>query len=430
MFHLCSGNVLLRFGTAESPRLRRQTLCQAITFAVPLILGRESRILKILHCCLAQFYIDDAGYQENILPRVHHLQGHDVAILASTETYTGEQEIGYLRPKAYLTADGIPVRRLPYVSWLPHSIGRKLRYYEGVANCLDEFQPDIVFVHGCQFLDVRRVVEYVKRNPEVLVFVDGHADFINSARNWFSKNILHRLIYKSCAKTIEPYTAKFFGVLPARVTFLEEMYGISPSKTELLVLGVDDTVVNWARRDEIRKQLRGDLGVSEDDFLIVSGGKIDRRKNLHELMLAVSRINSSKCKLLLFGTPTKELQAIFNQRVDHPNIQSIGWIPASKVYDYYFASDLGVFPGTHSVLWEQAVGVGLPCVFKRWPGVEHVDLGGNCEFLAVGNSDEVEGVIRRLMVDRDKVESMRSVAIAKGRQEFSYSEIAKRAISP
>ena len=64
--------------------------------------------MKILHCCLAAFYIDDYGYQENILPKIHKKQGHQVEILASTETYLNNSELGYIKPKSYRTKDNIP----------------------------------------------------------------------------------------------------------------------------------------------------------------------------------------------------------------------------------------------------------------------------------------------------------------------------------
>ena len=101
--------------------------------------------MRIVHCCLAAFYIDNYGYQENILPRMHKLQGHDVLILASTETYVDKVHIGYVEPKEYINEDGIPVHRIPYNSFLPHRIMQKLRCYKGVYNELDKFNPDFIF---------------------------------------------------------------------------------------------------------------------------------------------------------------------------------------------------------------------------------------------------------------------------------------------
>ena len=156
--------------------------------------------MKILHVCLAAFYIDNYGYQENILPKMHSIQGHNVEILASTETYLNGNEMKYLEPSTYKNEDGIKVTRVPYVNIITNFITRKLRVYKGVQKHLDNFKPDIIFIHDIQFLGIFSIIRFLKKNIGVKVYVDGHADFTNSATNWISKNILHRLIYKYCKK--------------------------------------------------------------------------------------------------------------------------------------------------------------------------------------------------------------------------------------
>ena len=65
--------------------------------------------MKILHCCLSCFYIDNYNYQENLLPRQNKIDGHDVSIIASTEVYINNTKLGYCEPKKYVNEDGIPV---------------------------------------------------------------------------------------------------------------------------------------------------------------------------------------------------------------------------------------------------------------------------------------------------------------------------------
>ena len=69
--------------------------------------------MRILHLCLACFYIDGYNYQENILPRINHEDGHDVRILASTETYVDNLHLGYVEPREYVTEYGVPIRKQP-----------------------------------------------------------------------------------------------------------------------------------------------------------------------------------------------------------------------------------------------------------------------------------------------------------------------------
>lgn len=384
--------------------------------------------MRILHCCLAAFYIDNYGYQENILPKHHKLQGHEVRILASTENYLDNHQLGYVTPSTYINENGIPVTRLPYVKWLPHLLAKKLRLYKGVAKQIEDFQPDIIFLHDVQFVSVVTFSKYVSRHPKVKLFVDGHTDFINSAKNFISREILHKIIYRWCAKKIEPYTLRFFGVTPLRVSFFEDVYLIDKNKTDLLVMGVDDSVINLAERDEKRAAVRHLLGIQPDDFVLVTGGKIDARKNIHELMKVVRDVGIDNIKLIIFGTPTDEMRLVYDELAKSPRIITVGWTAPDKVYDYYFAADLGVFPGTHSVLWEQAVGVGLPCVFKRWKGMEHVDVGGNCLMLDHDGPQAIMDAINLIHSDKVLYSNMAAVALDKGISTFIYSSIARKAI--
>lgn len=385
--------------------------------------------MRILHCCLAAFYIDNYSYQENILPKMHKLQGHEVAILASTETYINNSYLGYVIPRSYNSKDGIPVTRLPYSKWLPQLIARKLRLYEGIKPYVEEFKPDLIFLHDCQFISIITIASYARRHRDLKVFVDGHTDFINSARGWISKRILHGIIYKWCAKKIEPYTVKFYGVLPLRVDFIIDIYGIPREKTELLVLGADQSIVDLSKRKEINKAIRSQLNINESDFVIITGGKLDYKKNIHILMQAVDELQEQKLKLIVFGVPSDEIKNDFEKYSKSKSIIYTGWLDSELTTKYFLAADLAFFPGTHSVLWEQAIGLGLPGIFKKWNGIQHIDLKGNCLFIDSNDLTEIKRNILLVLNDKELFKRMKKVALERGVREFSYFEIAKRAIN-
>ena len=387
--------------------------------------------MKILHCCLAAFYIDDYSYQENIIPKFHHKQGHHVGILASTETYNSNVELNYVQPSTYKSKDDIVITRIDYVSWLPKSIGRKLRIYKNVKHNLYTFKPDIIFLHDCQFLSILTFANYAKNN-DVIIFVDSHTDFVNSGRGWISKNILHKVIYKFCAKSIEKYTTKFYGTLPLRSDFLKDIYNIEPKKIELLPFGSDDSLFNWSEKSSIRQKLREKLNIAEGEFVFISGGKLDRRKNIHLLLKVWNDLKKEgklpSSKLIVFGKPNIEMNTEIQQLVIGEDIIFIEWLDSKEIHKYFFAADLAIFPGTHSVLWEEAVGLGLPCIFKKWKGIQHVDLGGNCKFLDEVNGRSLKEAIKRISEDKIAFKEMKDKAELLGPRTFVYSEIAKRSI--
>tara|TARA_B110000211_G_C14093037_1_gene560506 strand:- start:4395 stop:5561 length:1167 start_codon:yes stop_codon:yes gene_type:complete len=384
--------------------------------------------MKIMHCCLAAFYIDNYGYQENILPKLHKVQGHDVCIVASTENYLENKTLGYSKSEKYINEHGIPVSRLSYVRWLPKFLVRKLRMYNGLKNELECFKPEIIFLHDIQFLDVFTIIEYKKNYPNVKIYADGHTDFINSARNWISKNILHKIIYKWCAKNIEPYVEKFFGVTPLRATFFEEVYGIDKHKIDVLVMGYDDSEDFQRPREEIKESTRAKFNIADDDFLIVTGGKIDERKKIHHLIKVISELNLTNIKLLVFGTATPDMEETIKSLCRHPSIIHVGWSSQVEINEYLVSSDFAFFPGTHSVIWEQTVGLGIPAVFKKWDGMSHVDVGGNCILLDKSDEQEIKATIISLISNKSLLNEMNIIAKTKGKSIFSYSEIAKKAI--
>lgn len=383
--------------------------------------------MKVLHLCLGNFFIDNYSYQENMLTKFHKEMGYEVEVLASLFSFD-ENGKGCLLKKGgrYYNEYNIPVTRLEYKVL---KINRKLRRYKGTYEAICNANPDIIFIHGCQFLDIKYVVKYAKQNPNVKIYVDNHADFSNSARNFLSKNILHKIIWRYCAHLIEPYTTKFYGVLPARVDFLKNIYKLPEEKVELLVMGADDEKVVEARGESVRRQIRERYGIKPDDFLIMTGGKIDNAKRQTLLLMeAVKQIERADVKLIVFGSVIDELKEEINRLVDGTKIQYIGWVESEGSYKYFAASDLVVFPGRHSVFWEQVAGLGIPMIVKYWKGTTHIDLGGNCEFLHRDSIDEIYNKLVYIISNRDILKKMKYIAETKGMKYFSYKKISSKAI--
>ena len=380
--------------------------------------------MKILHLILLGSYTDGFSYQENLLPKYHKKAGHEVSIITSCLVRDDNGEYaGYYGDPEYIDQNGIGIIRLPYRS--PKKLSMVLRRYKGLYESLEKSKPDIMFIHGCQFSDMGIVVRYLKNHPDIRVFVDNHADFNNSARNFLSKNILHKKIWKHCAKIIEPYAEKFYGVTPLRVDFLKDVYDLPAEKCELLVMGVDDDEAQKALMPEVRINRRAEYGVSDDDFVIVTGGKIDYNKpQVISLMKAVNVLGDKSVKLMVFGSVSDELKQSFEDNLSD-KVKHIGWRKSEEIYTEFAAADLVAFPGLHSVLWEQAVGMGKPCAFKRIKGFEHIDLGGNCVFF---ENDSEEEYTRDISLAKSNIASLKKAAEEKGMKAFSYKEIAKRAI--
>lgn len=382
--------------------------------------------MKIVHICLCGAMTDGLTYQENIITKYHRRMGYEVTVIASQYVWDPHGKIVLTDKATYLNEDDVKVIRIPIRFG---TVDNRLKLYPSLYRTVESEEPDILFIHDCQFLDVRVLAKYLRKHPKVRAYVDNHVDYSNGAHGWLSRNILHKMLWRHCAHRIEPYVTRFYGVLPARVDFLQELYALPAAKCELLVMGGDDEMVQRAAQPEVRAYIRAQYGIAEDDFLVVTGGKIDGFKTQTLLLMqAVRNIKSDKVKLLVFGSVADELKGKVESLADGTKVQYIGWIQAKDSYHYFAAADLVVFPGRHSVFWEQVAAQGIPMLVKDWPGTHHVDLGGNVQFLKQDSVDEIKDAIERLVDHPEKYRRMKSVALEKGMHEFSYAEIAKRAI--
>lgn len=381
---------------------------------------------KIVHICLTGPYTDGFTYQENLLTKYHVKLGYEVFFLTSQYQWGKNNNLEKSKIFKYTNKDGVNIVRL---SVLYGNVNTRLKWYLGLYKQLNILQPDIIFIHGCQFLNIFTIVHYLKKHSNIKVYVDNHADFSNSATNWLSKNILHKFLWRICAKAIEPYTIKFYGVLPARVDFLKNIYNLPKEKCELLVMGADDEMVEQANKPETRVQIRKKYNIANDDFLIVTGGKIDNfKKQTLLLMQAIKQINNSNLKLIVFGSVDKGIQSQVLQLADGKKIQYIGWIKGQDSYQYFSAADLVCFPGRHSVFWEQVTGQGIPMLVKDWQGTHHVDVGGNVFFLKQDSVEEIRKNIEKIICNPSIYKKMKNIAQEKGLKSFSYKEIARRSV--
>lgn len=92
------------------------------------------------------------------------------------------------------------------------------------------------------------------------------------------------------------------------------------------------------------------------------------------------------------------------------------------------ACDVVCFPGTHSVLWEQAVGLGIPGIFRLWKGMTHVDIGKNCIFLKYETKGEMLRILKELVENERSLNDLRLGAEAEGKYRFRYSNISRKAV--
>ena len=321
---------------------------------------------KIAHVCLSCNFYDQFGYQENKLVKKHLDSGHDVNVFTSTEMLTKHGSIKFVKPSSYISKDGCLVHRLPYAFDLHRKISTKIRAHKLLYKYLKSFSPDVIFFHGTCGWEVLTVRKYVLSHPKVELFIDSHEDHYNSATNFLSRIILHKLFYRSIIQYSLPYVKSVLCVSVETISFVRKIYKIPESKIEFFPLGAD--IICDQNYNSIRKKVRSELNISENEIVILQSGKQTSRKRLIQSLSSFSRVSDKRLKFLISGSISEE---IFDEAMDliksDSRILFLGWCSSDKHEKLLCAADIYLQPGTQSVTMQQSMGARCALILDDVP---------------------------------------------------------------
>ena len=325
---------------------------------------KNRSIMKILMLC--DFYGIGQQYQENYLAKYYAKFGHTVTIIASTiEDVRDYYKNKYNKrvKKSEIISENIKIIRLPYSI----NILYKIRKFGGVRKILIEEKPDMIFVHGIHF-NLNDAVWYKRKiNENCRIIIDNHSDYSNSAKNWLSLKILNGFIRKRYLHFYKKYIDKIFTIVPEGMKFMNEIYGISYSEMEMLPLGCDYDLCEEVRQKSDKNQLRKNLNIEADDFVIITGGKLNQNKKTDILIDAVRLLNNPKVHLMIFGEcDDPSFYQLLKNKAEGLNVHFLGWLNTKEILEMMNIANLAVYPASQSVLWQQSIGMYLPLIIGNY----------------------------------------------------------------
>jgi len=377
--------------------------------------------MKILHIAPLAPYNVGWSYQENLLPKYQRKLGHEVRVVVSPfeNGRNGKTDIG---EGEFTLEDGVRVYRRR--RFLGNNFLGKILSFTNVKDILLDFQPDLIMVHSLITLSVFQAIAYRKKhNPNCVIIQDNHLDEnIGWRKNKFFTDLYYG-VWALVNRFSLPHVARYYGVTPWRQEFLQKRFRIPAEKTDLLIMGADMDDIDLASREDCRKAVDAEFG-TEGHFLLVTGGKIERNKTIAPLMQAVKTME--KTKLLVFGTVAddykEEIEAAMND-----NVVLVGWKNNHQINELFLAADLAVFPGQHSVLWEQACACKTPALFGSWKGMGHVNNGGNSAFLEDTTPEGLRAALEACH-GTESYRTMLAVARSEATDVYSYYKIAEKSL--
>lgn len=183
-----------------------------------------------------------------------------------------------------------------------------------------------------------------------------------------------------------------------------------------------------------RERRRQKLGIGKDDFAVVFCGRLMREKGVEPLLDAFELLRDRPVRLILIGSVfyAKNKVTEFSERMvarakAMPNVNYLGYVPCTEMYNYYGIADAEVIPS----IWQEGAGLiavegmtsGLPLIITQSGGmVEYVD--DNCAVKLPINDDlprNIADEIIRLAGDRALCQRMGEAGRERAKQ-FSTEE--------
>lgn len=378
--------------------------------------------MKVAHLCLSSFFIDERAYQENELVAAHARTGHDVLVIASTYVHGDDGRRAFTRPGEYRTAEGARVIRLPYHPAIPHRIARSLRVHRGVYDLLAEFSPDTILFHGMCGWELLTAARYRRDNPDVLLFVDTHTDFLNSARGPASKWGLHYLYYRPIVHRALPVVEKILYVSDLTRDFARDFYGIPEEKLEFYPLG------GWPLPDDEladrRSAVRALYGIKEDEILFFQSGKQSARKYLIEALRAFAAVPDSRFRLLVAGVLMDEIRENAESLIaSDPRVRFLGWKDPEELQGLLCAADVYLQPGSQSSTMQTSLCCGCAVILESLHSHEPYVAGNGW---LINAPTELEQVFRQISNGSADLDEMGRRSIAFARERLDYERLAQR----
>jgi glycosyltransferase involved in cell wall biosynthesis len=185
---------------------------------------------------------------------------------------------------------------------------------------------------------------------------------------------------------IEKWLSKYTDLL---ITINNEDYNRGrtfSAKKVVNIPGVGIETKNFANLNISKEAMRNNLGISDNQILLLSVGEISKRKNHEIIIRAISKLDKPNIVYCICGQGFLEKYLLELAKKYNVNLKLLGF--RNDVAQIYQAADVFVFPSLHEglpVALMEAMTVGLPIVCSNIRGNTDIINNGQGGFLVESN---------------------------------------------
>ena len=320
--------------------------------------------MKILH--IDETFHPSFGYQLNSLAKYEAKSGNEIYIITTEHKklhpafkFSSDNDRILEYDEQYSKKNNVKIVRLPVYRFFS---GRAIYNIKKLFRKIDEINPDVIMLHQVEtFAAVIYILKrYYKKYPTVF---DSHMLRMASS-NKFAK------IYNFCfRKFITPRinNNKIPVIRTQNDSYVNDVLGISSKITPFISFGTD-TMLFYPDR-LVKMQFRKENNISEDAFVVVYTGKMDKTKG--GLLLAKALHKKFEIKdgreivFVIVGNIYDDDYGNEVKKLFDTSENRIIRYPTQKYVDlpkFYQSADLNIYAKQCSLSFYDAQGCGVPVV--------------------------------------------------------------------
>ena len=382
---------------------------------------------------LTNWYSENMGYSENVLPKALAQLGHEVHVISSTAQVYYNSPFYQTTYQPYLGSaivktgqkaiDNYTLHRLPF-----HDRGGIV--INGLEEKLAEIRPDIVQSFDIDF-NVYQVAQHVLETPfQLFTEMHLHASvFPNYRKLSLAGQLMWYWKIGRYLRQINQRTVLCYPIADDCADIAKILYKVPAEKIRIQSLGTDtqwfspcETPEHWKEREH----LRSEWGFTPSDIVCIYTGRITPDKGPSILARAVGHLQErgkSQFKALFVGIgQPSEMDLVRSV----PGCVITDFVRASELPKYYRSADIGVWPLQESTSQLDAIACGLPLIVNDTVTVtQRVD--GNGLFYRMGDSQDLARKLEELE-DPAVRKLMGANGIKNAVENFSWIKLARERV--
>lgn len=383
--------------------------------------------MRVLFLCTGNQFNPYMLYKENYFIKAAVENKDEVIVIASQYMYVegvmGKVETGIEEREGY------KLIRVPYHFFINRYITEKIRKVDNFQSMVINIAPDVLFVNCPQIYNITDMKNIKRALPKIKIILDFSTKYINSARNFLSKNVLHRMIYRNWLLRSQSEFDKILYVSIETKQFITEMYGLDEEKMEYNSLPAE--IVSAEKREILKKQVFERYSFTDKNIIFANSGKINSLKRTIELVKAFMKVPNEDFRLIIAGSITEDIKdELLTLIKKDSRIIYTGFLKGEELIEILCATDMYMQPGTISQTSQTALCCSCAVTLMECPtNEEQIDGNG---FLLPENGNIVKQLVevfREVEKNPSNIKRMKQKSIELAERELEYKMLYKRALS-